>query len=144
MKKRKNISIQSTASVIYSNSTLEGFEHCNVGTSLMVQWLRLLLSLQEAQVQSLGRELKSHKLCLQGQEKYCNVVDIQRHGNMSMKILSLQNRANSSFLIFFLPSSFLFSSNSSPPAFPYFISFYISAIVLCTKLQKLFSLSIVI
>ena len=40
MKKRKNISIQSTASVIYSNSTLEGFEHCDVGTSLMVQWLR--------------------------------------------------------------------------------------------------------
>ena len=34
-----------------------------VGTSLVVQWLRIHLAMQETQVQSLVQELRSHVLC---------------------------------------------------------------------------------
>ena len=49
-------------------------EHCNRGTSLAVQWLRLCLPIQGVQVQSLVREPRSHMPCSQKnkEKQYCN------------------------------------------------------------------------
>ena len=35
-------------------------QHCVAGTSLMVQWLRVCLAIQQTRVQALVREIRSH------------------------------------------------------------------------------------
>ena len=49
-----------------------------IGTSPMVQWLRLHLPMQGEQVQSLARELRSHMLCSVAKAKKCILTTLSQ------------------------------------------------------------------